>query len=205
MRNIKNEIEQADYVLVGIGSEWKAKEGMENTILEAYNKLAEILKDKNYYIVTTCYDDIIFDSNLKKEQITAPCGSVRRYQCENGCAGVIKSEDKVNKDSRCPVCGGQYVKNIVTADKYNEEGYMDSWKNYGTWLSRTLNRKVVILELGTDFTYPTVIRWAFEKVVMINNKAYMYRINEKFWQLTEEINEKAESIKMNSIDYINKY
>ena len=93
----------------------------------------------------------------------------------------------------------------MKADKYNEEGYMDSWKNYGTWLSRTLNRKVVILELGTDFTYPTVIRWAFEKVVMINNKAYMYRINEKFWQLTEEINEKAESIKMNSIDYINKY
>lgn len=205
MRDIKNEIEQADYVLVGIGSEWKAQEGMENTILEAYNKLADILKDKNYYIVTTCYDDIIFDSDLKKEQITAPCGSIRRYQCENGCTGVIKSEDEVNKDSKCPVCGGQYVKNIVKADKYNEEGYMDSWKNYGTWLSRTLNRKVVILELGTDFTYPTVIRWAFEKVVMINNKAYMYRINEKFWQLTEEINEKAESIKMNSIDYINKY
>ena len=80
MRDLKNEIEQADYVLVGIGSEWKAQEGMENTILEAYNKLADILKDKNYYIVTTCYDDIIFDSDLKKEQITAPCGSIRRYQ-----------------------------------------------------------------------------------------------------------------------------
>ena len=28
MRDIKNEIEQADYVLVGIGSEWKAQGGM---------------------------------------------------------------------------------------------------------------------------------------------------------------------------------
>lgn len=204
MKELINEINESQYVLIGIGSEWKLQDNKED-LLKAYNKLADILKDKNYYIVTICTDDVIYESNLSEERITAPCGSNKRYQCENACKGIIKNENEIDvtKDT-CPMCGGKYELNNVTSTNYNEDGYMESWKKYGLWLQGTLNRKITILELGTDFSYPTVIRWAFEKVAMINNKAYMYRISEKFWQLTEDIKDKAESIKENSVNYINK-
>lgn len=44
----------------------------------------------------------------------------------------------------------------------------EQWNGYMNWLSRTLNRKLVILELGEGFLQPTIIRWPFEKTVMIN-------------------------------------
>lgn len=205
MKELISEINDSQYVLVGIGSEWKLQNNDKETLLKAYNKLAELLKDKNYYIVTICTDDVIYESDLSKERITAPCGSTKRYQCENACKDVIKLEDEIDLEKDvCPVCGGKYEPNNVTSNNYNEDGYMESWKKYNLWLQGTLNRKLTILELGTDFAYPTVIRWAFEKVAMINQKAHMYRISEKFWQLTEDIKDKAESIKENSVEFVNK-
>ena len=40
--------------------------------IKAYNKLAELLNGKTYFINTLNTDDIIFQSELKKDRITAP-------------------------------------------------------------------------------------------------------------------------------------
>lgn len=77
----------------------------------------------------------------------------------------------------------------------------EEWNRYTEWLSRTLNRKLMILELGEGFKHPSVIRWPFERTVMINHKAYMYRIHKTFYQITDEICEKAAAVKADSVEF----
>ena len=90
-------------------------------------------------------------------------------------------------DGLCPHCKAPLTGNTIKADQYIEEGYLPQWAAYTKWLAGTLNKKLVILELGVGFQTPTVVRWPFEKTAFFNQKSYMYRINEKFSQITEEL------------------
>lgn len=105
-------------------------------------------------------------------------------------------------DDICPHCGAPLTGNTVEVETYIEEGYLPSWNNYTKWLTTTLNRKLVVLELGEGFKTPTVIRWPFEKTVFFNRKSYFYRVNETFSQISEEIKERAEGISENSVAWI---
>ena len=58
---------------------------------------------------------------------------------------------------------------------------------YLKWLQGTLNKKLCILELGVDFTFPQVIRFPFEKTAFYNKKATFVRVNSRFPQLEAEL------------------
>lgn len=73
------------------------------------------------------------------------------------------------------------------------------WDMYLKWLSCTLNRKLYVLELGVLLDNPNVIRWPFERTVMINNNAKLVRINSKLPQLPEQLANKGESFKENPV------
>ncbi len=92
--------------------------------------------------------------------------------------------------------------NTIQAEDYIEEGYLPQWNAYTYWLSATLNKRVLILELGVGFQTPTVIRWPFEKTASINNKAHLYRIHGSFSQLSETVKGKADSISENSLEFL---
>lgn len=169
----------------------------ERKYLEIYKKLEQILKGKDYFILTTNIDAIIFYSELQKERIAAPCGDIRRLQCSDSSHGVWELEERC-----CPICGKQGIFNIIQEKPYNEMGYQVQWESYKRWLQKTINKKILLLELGEGFQTPTVIRWAFEKIAFINQKAYFYRVNEKFPQISAELNGKAQGIKENTKDFI---
>ena len=80
---------------------------------------------------------------------------------------------------------------------------MQDWESYMKWLQGTLNKKLLVLELGVGLQFPSVIRWPFEKIANLNKKAKFYRINEKLYQLTEELSEKGIAISENAIDWLN--
>ena len=65
-----------------------------------------------------------------------------------------------------------------------------------------MGKKLLLIELGVSLDYPTVIRWPFEKVVFVNDKAHLIRAHEKLYHHTPEIKDKTDSIQMNSVDYI---
>ena len=64
--------------------------------------------------------------------------------------------------------------NNVYAENYNENGYLSDWQIYTKWLQGTLNKKVLILELGVGLVFPSVIRWPFEKIAFYNQKEVIY-------------------------------
>ena len=83
-----------------------------------------------------------------------------------------------------------------------ENGYQEKWELYNKWLSGTLNRKIVMLELGENFNIPTVIRWPFEKIATINKKSLLIRVNKKFPMLVPDIANTAVSFDITSKEFI---
>lgn len=165
---------------------------------EAYETLKELTENKNYFIVTTNTDGMLERMGFQPERIVSPCGSVHRMQCENLEHGVWENS------AECPVCGKRGVLNIVKNKPYNENGYLKQWEGYTGWLQKTINRNIFILELGEGFETPTVIRWPFEKIAFINQKAVFARVNSRLPQISEEIKERAFSVNEDSMQFLGK-
>lgn len=188
----------AEYILIGIGQEWEAKK--QPKVRQAYEALYELVKGKDYFVVTTLTDGEIFNSSFGGERVTAPCGNDTWKQCSKACTKDIWEEHEV-LDGICPHCKEPLVGNTIKAETYIEEGYLPKWKEYTNWLSRTLNRKLLILELGEDFKTPTVIRWPFEKTAYINKQVVMFRIHQTYFQPSEEPSGRMVSIPEHSCEF----
>lgn len=177
-------------------------------VTEAYEKLEKLLEGKNYFVVTLCTDDKIYRSNIKPDRIVAPCGSYSFLQCEDVCTEDIYSIEDYREELEkgiipiCSKCGKSLIMNHIGAKKYSEEGYLKKWSTYMKWLQGSLNKNIRILELGVGMKYPSVIRWPFERVTLINNKAKFIRVHERLFQLTEDIKDKGISIEENPIDFL---
>lgn len=184
----------------------------------AYEKLACLLQNKNYFIVTTCMDGRIAESSLKKERITAPCGDYRRLQCSGGCPNNLMAAEEVTEQvwkkceagtgcleqidrPVCSVCSKPLLFNHIQ-EAYEEEGYLSQWKIYTKWLQGTLNKRLCVLELGVGMKYPTVIRWPFEKAAFFNQKSSFIRVHHSLYQMSEQLTQKGVSIPENSLDFL---
>lgn len=198
---LKEKLKDCEYVLVGIGNEWgKAREAEAEA---AYQTLYRLLEGKDYFLVTTVTDARIFRSSLDAQRITAPCGNMNWLQCRDACTKDIWEKGEV-PEGICPHCKAPLICNTIEAEHYIEEGYLGGWLKYKEWLAGTLNHRLLILELGEGFKMPTIIRWPFEKTVFFNRKAFMYRINRKFAQISEEIRERTVPVAVDSLEFIRK-
>ncbi|MCD7836598.1 MAG: hypothetical protein LUG83_08125 [Lachnospiraceae bacterium] len=193
---------------------------------EVLSRLAELLQNKNYFVISTSMNTDIYRVSWKDKRLVMPLGGCVMKQCGNGCAGSLDSltdsdnellnefvegfdlTENVNNQKKtvdigkCPMCGAGNILNNIYALHYDENGYLEQWRAYTKWLQGTLNRRLILLELGAGFNHPEIIRFPFEKIALYNNKAVLYRVNEKLYQLPVELGEKGNSIAENSIDWL---
>lgn len=211
-RNVNEIIEDCEMLLVGIGSGFggtpveaksldyesgkKAYQDILNDTMQRqvclYNQLYSKISYKNYFVIDTNIDGSIEQSDFNQRRVVAPCGSLMRVQC--GCAaenGIRFAADIYEKgETCCSVCGQSYLPNVHGVENYNENGYIKQWHYYNQWLSVTLNKKLVILEIGSDFLYSALLRWPFEKITILNQKSVLIRVNENFPQGIPEIKDR---------------
>ena len=194
-----------------------------DAVTEALVKLQELLQDKNYFVVSVSTNPLIADIQWKHDRMVMPCGSSKMKQCAAGCGDVALLDDvdesslnnffdKMYENAEesilspllgsCSECGQPMVLNNIYLDHYNENGYLTQWSTYMKWLQGTVNRKLLILELGVGLKFPNVIRWPFEKVAFYNQKSYFCRVHEKLYQLTAELSGKGCGISQNAIEWL---
>ena len=143
----------------------------------------------------------VHDTPCDGKRIVAPCGNIHWRQCSGACTKDIWEEGEVPEDI-CPHCGAPLTGNTIQAETYIEEGYLPRWAAYKTWQAGTLNRSLLMLELGVGFDNPTVIRWPFEKIVYVNQKSYLLRVHKTLSQLPGEVGERAGRVAMDSVDWV---
>ena len=186
---------------------------------KAYYNLNKMLAGRDYFVVSLCMDDYIYTAGFDEERIVTPCGGFRRMQCDHNCCRELSDipQDSYEavmryyrreipiealQEPSCIKCGAKLRFNQLGVTRYAEEGYLSRWNAYTRWLQGTVNRQLCVLELGVGMAYPTIIRFPFEKVVYYNQKAFMYCIHPKLYQVSEEIDGRGVGIQANAVDYL---
>lgn len=219
-KKIKNSLQEADKVLIGIGTELQfTEDGDVQRHRNAYANLRRKLEGKDYFVISLCMDDMIYTSFSREENIVCPCGGLMLLQCVDACTKELypvremcaeavpyleKARWKRAEDMlpACPKCGKPLTFNNIRTENYLEEGYLEQWGQYKTWLQSTINRRLCMIELGVGMQYPSVIRWAFDKLAYYNQKAEFYRIHTTLYQHTKENGERGYSIKEHGLDFL---
>lgn len=222
--NVRNKLEStAEAWLIPALNRLYASEVGE--LQEVLQKFAEVIAEKNYFVVSVATNDAIRQAAWREKRLVMPCGGSDKKQCSGKCDNSLQeltatdweniqnyTEKILEEDWEpgstalnlgiCPECGKPMIINNVYASEYDESGYLEQWQLYTKWLQGTLNRKLLVLELGVGMQFPSVVRWPFEKVAFFNQKASFWRVNENLYHLSEELKEKGTSISQNAIDWL---
>lgn len=165
--------------------------GMEATKL--YKDILELVKNKEYFVITTNVDDQFYKAGFDKEKLFATQGSYRYIQCKNAChnklydaTDMVKEMLKKTKDCKiptelvpiCPVCKGKMEVNLrVDANFVQDDNWYKQDKKYGEVLDNAKDKKTLLLEFGIGFNTPGIIRFPFEQMTYKNKNWYLVRFN----------------------------
>lgn len=161
--------------------------------LPLYTDLYEMVKDKNYFVITTNVDHQFWKAGFADERIFATQGDYGEMQCQRGChQEVYDAEelfykmDQARTDClipselvpKCPVCGGNMAMHL-RCDNYfvEDEAWYEAADRYADFLDNIIGKKAVFLELGVGFNTPIIIRFPFEKLVRENEAYSLIRLN----------------------------
>lgn len=158
-----------------------------------YKDVLELVKDKNYFIITTNVDDQFYKAGFDKEKVFAVQGSYKYIQCRNAChnklydaTDLVKEMVEKTKDCKiptelvpeCPVCGDRMEVNVrIDANFVQDDNWYKLDNKYGEFLDNTKDKNVVLLELGVGFNTPGIIRFLFEQMTYQNENWKLIRIN----------------------------
>ena len=175
---------------------------------EPYKDLAKILKDKEYFILTT-NQDTQFLQVFPEEKVSAIQGDWTSIQCSGPCHDQVypfvdQAKEMLNHMEgtkvpsglvpKCSECGGPmelWVRSFVFLEgsKYREEH-----KKYREFLLENQNKKVLFLELGVGRMTPMFIQEPFWNMTYTWPDAYYVTINPNDALLPVQLKDKGLAI-----------
>lgn len=178
--------------------------------LPLYKTLYDMIKEKDYFVLTTNVDHQFQKAGFSQERIFATQGDYGNIQCEKGCHQKIyeaetlfRQMDEARHDCvvpaelvpKCPVCGGNMTMHL-RCDAYfvEDENWHEAAGRYRDFLEKLEKKKGVLLELGVGFNTPTIIRFPFEKMMRENESLALVRLNMNEAFLPESLNARAVGI-----------
>lgn len=215
---IKQSIDDAQMVLVGIGAEMEAAaEGQDEAFLEALKAQAEgnpAAAQLLTFMQARQKGARSRNELLAAYQRLAGLLEGKNYfvvsLCDDGlideaglCADRIVTPRGNKAEDKDEAGETERAEASENGETPAPAGYEEAdWQRYMKWLQGILNKKLCILELGAGMEAPQVIRFAFEKVTFFNQKAYLYRVHSRFPQLTEELKGRGCSVAMHPADLL---
>lgn len=174
---------------------------------ETYLNLYNIVKDKNYFVITTNVDGRFIDSKFDKDKIFAVQGDFALFQCSKPCRQetfynekYIREMIKYKKEMKiptelipkCPYCGRNMSMNLRADDTFVQDKNWDEQKNrYEEFLKMSDNSKILFLELGVGFNTPSIIKYNFWRMALNNKKSVYASINLGEYYCASDIEERS--------------
>lgn len=176
-----------------------------------YQNLYELIKDKNYFVITTNTDGQFINNGFDKTRVFEVQGSYSKLQCSIPCHNKLYDNKKlvkkmlsnIDEDLRipsslvpkCPVCGKNMSVNLRCDNTFVED---DNWykmqTKYDDFIKNNLDKNVVLLEFGIGFNTPNIIRFPFEQLTFMHDNFKLIRFNNKYAMIPEQINNRSISI-----------
>lgn len=170
---------------------------------EVHKKILEIVREKNYFVLTTNVDHLFQNNGFDKTRLFYTQGDYGLFQCSTPCHKKTYDNEKIVREMfaaeknmsvpeelfpRCPKCGEVMTTNLRADDKFVEDsGWHAAAYRYKKFLSGYLSGEIVFLELGVGMNTPGIIKYPFWKFTAANPKAKYICVNKGESFAPEEI------------------
>lgn len=160
---------------------------------DTYKMLFELVKDKDYFVITTNVDHQFQKEGFDKKRLFYTQGDYGLFQCGEQCHNVTYDNEEVirrmfseQKNMRipselipkCPNCGKSMTMNLRCDDTFvQDEGWYRASERYSDFLRRHKNADVLFLELGVGFNTPVIIKYPFWQMTAENPNAVYTCVN----------------------------
>ena len=158
-----------------------------------YDNLLKLLKDKDYFVITTNVDHQFQKAGFDKQRLFYTQGDYGLFQCAKPCHQKTYNNEEVVKRMiaeqmdlripselvpRCPVCGGPMAMNLRSDETFVEdEGWHAASERYADFIRRHLHDNILFLDLGSGGNTPIVFKIPFIKWTMQNPNAIYATVN----------------------------
>ncbi len=184
-----------------------------------YENLFEVVKDKDYFVLTTNVDHCFQKAGFAKERLFYTQGDYGLFQCQTPCKPyTYENEDLVKrmveeqKDMRipaglipkCPICGKPMTMNLrADATFVQDEGWDIHAGYYEKFLDTHKKSKILFLELGVGYNTPGIIKYPFWQMTARNRNAQYVCINMGEVSVPKEIEDRSIEIDADIYDVLN--
>ena len=158
-----------------------------------YKKLYELVKNKDYFVITTNVDHQFQKAGFDKKRLFYTQGDYGLWQCSEPCHNktydneeTVRAMFEQQKDMRipteliphCPVCGKPMSMNLRADDTFVEdEGWHDAAERYNDFLQAHDGQHILFMELGVGMNTPVIIKIPFMQMTAQNPNAVYACLN----------------------------
>lgn len=145
--------------------------------LPVYQVLLALVKDKDYFVLTTNVDHQFQRSGFDKKKLFYTQGDYGLWQCSKACHDktydneeAVRAMAEQQKDMKiptelipkCPVCGAPMTMNLRCDNSFvQDEGWYAAANRYEDFISRHSDSHILFLELGVGMNTPVIIKYPF--------------------------------------------
>ena len=180
-----------------------------------YENLIELVKDRDYFVLTTNVDHCFQKAGFAKERLFYTQGDYGLFQCQTPCKPYtydnetqVKRMAEEQKNMRiptelipkCPICGKPMTMNLrADASFVQDEGWDIHAGYYEKFIDTHKKSRILFLELGVGYNTPGIIKYPFWQMTAGNKNAEYICINKGEVTVPNEI--RAQSIEIDADIY----
>lgn len=158
---------------------------------QPYHDLCEILKKKDYFILTTNCDIQIpkifpedrifqFQGDFRYFQCSQPCHD-KLYESHNQITSMLKNMNNLEVPAelipRCPECGWKMVPWVQDNTFLQGEAWQAAYRRYEDFIWKYKDKKLLLLELGVGDMTPSVIKLPFWDMTVKFINTFLVTVN----------------------------
>ncbi len=178
--------------------------------IPVYQKLFQLVKDKDYFVLTTNVDHCFQKTNFAKERLFYTQGDYGLFQCQTPCnpytydnEAQVRRMMAEQKDTRiptecipkCPICGKPMTMNLRADSTFVEDsGWNIHAEYYKQFLNKHRRSKILFLELGVGYNTPGIIKYPFWQMTTKNKNSTYICINKGNVSVPAELHSRSISI-----------
>lgn len=160
---------------------------------DTYQKLLQLVKDKDYFVLTTNVDHQFQKAGFDKKRLFYSQGDYGLWQCSKPCHQKTYDNKEIvekmllqQKDLKipsslipyCPKCGAFMTMNLRCDQTFvQDEGWYQGQFRYNDFINKHRDLKIIYLELGVGQNTPIIIKYPFWNYTNSNKKATYVCIN----------------------------
>lgn len=177
-----------------------------------YESLFRLVRGKDTFVLTSNVDALFVRNGFDPDRVWSIQGDYALMQCLRPCStevwpsapviqralGAIDPASQEVTDPacipRCIRCGGDVFMNVRGGRWFIEDPYYPQMERWRAWVGGKSNERLLLIDIGSGYNTPGVVRWPMEQIAMQAPTARLVRINLHDARVPRELGPRALSV-----------